>query len=225
MRAAPTKPAQEDALRRRLASLARELGGTLWPLGWPALAQLALALVLAELGHYTFHRISHEWSWVWPLHAPHHSAPRLYWLNATRFNILDLFCLLSFQALAVDRARRGSRGISVVHGRRRRLRAAATWQNRAAHGAARLDLQHARAAPLHHSPAARESNHNYGAILSCWDLLFASLWRPRDREFSGPVGIAALPRFSAGYLGQQLAPFRWARIRRENAAANAGAAR
>ena len=77
----------------------------------------------------------------------------------------------------------------------------------------------------HHSPAARESNHNYGAILTCWDLLFASLWRPRDREFSGPVGIAALPRFSAGYLGQQLAPFRWARIRRENAAANAGAAR
>jgi hypothetical protein len=225
MRAAPKKPAQEDALRRRLASLARELGGTLWPLGWPALAQLALALVLAELGHYTFHRISHEWSWVWPLHAPHHSAPRLCWLNATRFNILDLFCLLSFQALAVDRARRGSRGISVVHGRRRRLRAAATWQNRAAHGAARLDLQHARAAPLASlSRCAREQS-QLRRDPELLDLLFASLWRPRDREFSGPVGIAALPRFSAGYLGQQLAPFRWARIRRENAAANAGAAR
>jgi hypothetical protein len=34
----------------------------------------------------------------------------------------------------------------------------------------------------------------------------------------GPVGIADLPRFPAGWVGQQLAPFRWAAIRRANAA-------
>jgi hypothetical protein len=43
---------------------------------------LGLALLVAELGHYAFHRLSHESPLVWRLHAVHHSAPRLYWLNA-----------------------------------------------------------------------------------------------------------------------------------------------
>jgi len=207
------------------AWLSRELGGALWPLAWPAVAQLALALGLAELGHYAYHRISHEWSWVWPLHAAHHSAPRLYWLNATRFNVLDLFLLLSFQTLPL-----------IVLGADRAAFLAYT-----VFAAVYGQLQHGnvelRTGPLdwlfstpglhrfHHSLDAREGNHNYGAILSCWDLLFRSFWRPRDREFTGPVGIAALPRFPADYLGQQLAPFRWQRIRRENTDAANGARR
>ena len=199
------------------AWLSGALGGALWPLAWPPLAQLALALLLAELGHYAYHRVSHECSWIWPLHAPHHSAPRLYWLNATRFNVVDLFLLLAFQLLPLvllgaDRAALLSYTIfSAVYGQ----------------------LQHAnvelRTGPLdwifsspglhrwHHSRDAREGNHNYGAILSAWDVLFASLWRPRGRGFSGPVGIGALPRFPQGWLGQQLAPLRWGRIQRENA--------
>jgi ornithine lipid hydroxylase len=199
------------------AWLSRELGGALWPLGWPPLAQLALAICLAELGHYAFHRISHEQPYVWRLHATHHSAPRLYWLNATRFHVLDLFFLLSFQtfpliALGVDRSAFLSYAVfAAVYGQLQ-------------HGNVEL-----RTGPLdwifstpglhrwHHSRDSKEGNHNYGAILSCWDLVFGSFWRPRGREFRGPLGIGALPRFPTGYLGQQLSPLRWARIRRENA--------
>jgi sterol desaturase/sphingolipid hydroxylase (fatty acid hydroxylase superfamily) len=200
------------------AWLAGRLGGALWPLGWHPVAQLALALALAELGHYAYHRISHESRQVWPLHAAHHSAPRLYWLNATRFHVLDLFLLLSLQTLPL-----------IVLGADRAAFLAYTI-----FAAVYGQLQHAnvelRTGPLdwifstpglhrwHHSRDAREGNHNYGAILSGWDLLFGSFWRPRDRNFTGPVGIGALPRFPTSYLGQQLAPFRWARIRRENAA-------
>ena len=198
--------------------LSSRVGGALWPLGWPPLAQLALALALAELGHYVYHRISHEWSWVWPLHAVHHSATRLYWLNATRFNILDLFFLLSLQTLPL-----------IVLGADR-----AAFLSYTIFAAVYGQLQHCnvelRTGPLdwifstpglhrwHHSLDSREGNHNYGAILSCWDLLFWSFLRPRDRAFTGPIGIAALPRFPSSYLGQQLAPLRWGRIRRENAA-------
>jgi len=201
------------------AWLAGRVGGALWPLGWHPLAQLALALALAELGHYAYHRISHESPWVWRLHAAHHSATRLYWLNATRFNILDLFFLLSLQTLPL-----------IVLGADR-----AAFLSYTIFAAAYGQLQHCnvelRTGLLdwifstpglhrwHHSLDSREGNHNYGAILSCWDLLFRSFWRPRDRDFTGGVGIAALPRFPAGYLGQQLAPFRWAQIRRENAGA------
>jgi hypothetical protein len=54
--------------------------------------------------------------------------------------------------------------------------------------------------------------------------VFRSFFRPVDRGFTGPVGIGALPRFPAGYLGQLAAPLRWARIRRDNEGARPRAA-
>jgi sterol desaturase/sphingolipid hydroxylase (fatty acid hydroxylase superfamily) len=200
------------------AWIAARTDGGLWPLGSHPLLQLALALWLAELGHWLFHWISHVQPLVWRLHAAHHSAPRLYWLNATRFHVLDLFCLVSFQtfpliALGIDRDAFLAYAIfSALYGQ----------------------LQHAnvdvRTGPLdfvfstprlhrwHHSTDPREGNANYGAILIFWDLLFRTFFRPRARVLDGPVGIADLPRFPAGWVGQQLAPFRWAAIRRANAA-------
>jgi hypothetical protein len=52
-------------------------------------------------------------------------------------------------------------------------------------------------------------------VLNVWDHVFRSFLRP-DRPFAGPVGIGRLPRFPASYLGQQLSPFRWAKLRRAN---------
>jgi sterol desaturase/sphingolipid hydroxylase (fatty acid hydroxylase superfamily) len=191
--------------------------GALWPTGWPMLAQLALAVVLGELGHYAFHRLSHESPLVWRLHAAHHSPHRLYWLNATRFHVLDLFLIISFESLPL--ALMGA-GAAVL---------APYFVFRAIYG----QLQHCNvdmptprwldwlwSSPnvhrWHHSTRSSEGNHNYGAVLNVWDHVFRSFWRP-DAPFAGPVGIGQLPRFPSGWLAQQLAPFRWARIRRANA--------
>jgi sterol desaturase/sphingolipid hydroxylase (fatty acid hydroxylase superfamily) len=206
--------------------LAGRFGGALWPADWPALAQLALALALAELGHYAYHRLSHEQHHVWRLHAAHHAAPRLYWLNATRFQVFDLFFLITCQSFPL---------IALGAGRD-------VFLSYSVFAAVYGQLQHSnvelRTGPLdwifstpalhrwHHSRVPQEGDNNYGAILSVWDLVFRSFWRPHGRSFEGPVGIGALPRFPAGWLGQQLAPFRWARIRADNArgALDAGAA-
>ncbi len=69
---------------------------------------------------------------------------------------------------------------------------------------------------FHHSTDTREGNANYGAILIGWDLVFRSFFRPRDRGFEGPVGIAALPAFPQRYFAQLASPFRWSRIERES---------
>ena len=72
------------------AWLSAGVGLGVWPQDWPLAAQLALALVLGEFFEYWVHRLMHEHEWLWRLHAVHHSAPRLYWLNAGRFHPFDI---------------------------------------------------------------------------------------------------------------------------------------
>jgi sterol desaturase/sphingolipid hydroxylase (fatty acid hydroxylase superfamily) len=199
------------------AAVAEAAGGVLWPTGWPMLAQLALAVVLGELGHYAFHRLSHESPLVWRLHAAHHSPQRLYWLNATRFHVLDLALIISFESLPLALLGAGAPVLAPY------------FVFRAIYG----QLQHCNvdmptprwldwlwSSPnvhrWHHSTQSSEGNHNYGAVLNLWDHVFRSFWRP-DAPFAGPVGIGQLPRFPSGWFAQQLAPFRWARVRRANA--------
>ena len=55
------------------ASLSAALGMGLWPDQWPMVAQVTLALVIAELGQYWWHRLAHEKDFLWRFHSTHHS--------------------------------------------------------------------------------------------------------------------------------------------------------
>lgn len=192
--------------------LSQRVGGSLWPAAWPLIAQLFLAILVAEFGHYWFHRISHERPLVWRLHATHHSAERLYWLNATRFHPLDLFCLVALQSGplillgAPPQAFLAYSLFATVYGQVQHANVdlRARW----------LDWVFSTPAlhRFHHSTESREGNTNYGAILIAWDQLFGTFYRPRDRAFDGPVGIGKLPRFPKGWLAQLASPFRWRRV-------------
>jgi sterol desaturase/sphingolipid hydroxylase (fatty acid hydroxylase superfamily) len=198
-------------------ALSQALGANLWPAGWPYLAQLALALVVAELAQYWLHRWEHEHDLLWRLHAVHHSAPRLYWLNAARFHPLDLGLLyvVGYAPLVVL----GCPGEVILLF--------------SLFDAVLGMLQHSnidvRLGPLnyvfsmaephrwHHSRTLVEANTNYGSNLIIWDLVFRTFFLPASREPPVAIGIADLPRFPAGYLAQIASPFRWARIKQEAA--------
>jgi len=193
------------------ASLARTLGSTLWPTGWPWLAQLPLALVVAELPKYWVHRLEHTTDLLWRIHATHHSAPRLYWLNAARFHPLDiaLDTLVGLAPLVLLGAGPELLAlfalVSAVHG---------YFQH------ANLEL---RLGPLnyffsmaelhrwHHSKCLDEANHNYGQNLIVWDPVFGSFFWP-GREPPEEIGLADLPRFPTRFWAQLASPFRWRRI-------------
>jgi sterol desaturase/sphingolipid hydroxylase (fatty acid hydroxylase superfamily) len=197
------------------AWLAAMLGGSLWPVRWPLAVQLGLALVVAELPQYWFHRLEHEHDALWRFHAVHHSAPRLYWLNAARFHPVDLLLLyvvgyLPLVALGCP---------------------AEVFFLFALFDAVFGMLQHCnldvRLGPLnwlfsmaephrwHHSRVLAEANSNYGSNLILWDHVFGTFFLPRDREPPRDIGIADLPRFPGGYLAQLAVPFRWRAVRRE----------
>lgn len=202
--------------------LSETIGLGLWPTGWPLLAQAALALVIGELPGYWVHRWEHEWEGLWRVHAVHHSAPRLYWLNAGRFHPVD--SMLTFIP---------SYGLLVVLGSPIEVLALFTLVT-AVHGI----FQHAnvqlRLGPLnhffsmaelhrwHHSKTVEEANHNYGQTIILWDTLFGTRFLPADREPPEEIGLVDLEAFPMTWWAQILSPFRWARIREQSREASAG---
>ena len=177
-----------------------EYGAGIWPTQWPLLVQLVPALLLGELVEYTCHRAMHENAWLWPIHAPHHSAKRLYWLNAVRFHPIDVLLigpskLIPLVALGASPQVMGLVLIfAAVHG---------SCQH------ANIPCRIAELHRWHHSQRASEANHNYGGNLIFWDWVFGSRWLPADREPPVETGIEELPHFPASYAGLMAAPFRW----------------
>jgi sterol desaturase/sphingolipid hydroxylase (fatty acid hydroxylase superfamily) len=197
--------------------LSAELGTGLWPHHWPLLTQSALALVIGELPGYWVHRFEHEWEGLWRFHAVHHSAPRLYWLNAGRFHPIDtlLTFLPSYGLLVVLGC--GVEGLALftlvtaVHG----IFQHANLQLRL--GALNHFFSMAELHRWHHSKTLHEANHNYGQTVIVWDTLFGTRFLPGDRNPPEEIGIPGLPAFPMTWWAQITSPFRWARIRRESA--------
>ncbi|MCA9578081.1 MAG: sterol desaturase family protein [Polyangiales bacterium] len=196
------------------ATLPEAVQPTLWPRHWPAWTQVLLACGIAELGHYAAHRLGHEWPLLWRLHAIHHSAKRLYWLNATRFHPLDLAVLAFLQALPLE-VLGIPPGIFVAYF------VASSCYGQLQHCNIDLDARAYAwffATPelhrWHHSTDPAEGDSNYGAILIGWDVLFRTRFWP-GRPIDAPVGIGSLPRFPTGLLAQLRAPFRWRAVERE----------
>ena len=206
------------------AQLSAWAGSPLWPGDWPLVAQLALALVVVEFFQYWVHRLQHETDWLWRFHATHHSAPRLYWLNAARFHVVDIG--LNNVGYVVPLVALGAPApvftlwlvASSVHG----ICQHANMQIRC--GPLNWIFSMAELHRWHHSRLERESNTNYGQTLILWDLVFGTRFLPADREPPYDIGIAGLDAFPTTWWAQLLSPFRWARIRSESAAATPAAA-
>jgi sterol desaturase/sphingolipid hydroxylase (fatty acid hydroxylase superfamily) len=194
--------------------LSRRIGTTLWPVDWPLAAQLGLAFVVAELPQYWLHRLQHEWDGLWRFHAVHHSAPRLYWLNAARFHPVDLWLLyaVGWLPLAILGCPEVVLALFVMFDAVLGIFQHSNVDVRLG----RLNRVFSMAEPhrWHHSRVLREANTNYGSNLILWDLVFGTFFLPPGRRGPDGIGIADMPRFPHRYLAQVMAPFRWAATRR-----------
>jgi sterol desaturase/sphingolipid hydroxylase (fatty acid hydroxylase superfamily) len=190
------------------------LGSDLWPGEWPFLAQLTLGLVAYEFGHYWYHRLAHETDFLWRFHSVHHSSKRLYWLNATRFHVIDLVALhFCAQFLLIVLGAPASVIILVmmcsgIHGYLQHANV------RFEPGPLNWLLSTPALHRYHHSVDVARANHNYGNNLILWDIVFGSRYLPRDMPHDpDDIGIA-YPHYPAGYFRQLLAPLRWAQATR-----------
>jgi sterol desaturase/sphingolipid hydroxylase (fatty acid hydroxylase superfamily) len=197
--------------------LSQYAGSTIWPSHWHLAAQLALALVVVALFQYWVHRLQHETDILWRFHATHHSAPRLYWLNAARFHVVDIG--LNNIAMVVPLVALGADAqvialwilASSIHGisQHANMKIRCGWLN--------WVFSMAELHRWHHSRLVRESNTNYGQTLILWDIIFGTRFLPSDREPPADIGIADLDAFPMTYWKQMFSPFHWARIKAESA--------
>jgi len=190
-----------------LLGAAGPTGFAVWPAAWPLWAQVALIAVLQSFFGYWIHRAHHTLPILWRLHAVHHSAPRVYWLNQVRVHpiesVLDGLTFLPLLLLGTpERALLVFTALAGMH----------------------LTLQHAnidlRIGPLnwivsmselhrwHHSRERAEADANYGGTLLLWDVVFGTRVLPRDREPPADTGLTGYPAYPTGYLAQLASPFR-----------------
>lgn len=175
-----------------------------WPHTAPLAVQVALMLLVAEFFRYWLHRALHVRP-LWPLHAVHHAADKLYTVNVGRFHPLDkalqfLGDTLPFLLLGV--APEIFAAYFVVY--------AVNGFYQHSNADVRLGLLNwFIAGPelhrWHHSSVASESHANFGNNLIVWDTLFGTRFLPHGRVVHS-VGIGNR-NWPTGFAAQLVAPF------------------
>lgn len=210
------KPLYIAMLAGITVTIAEWYDGSFWPTDWPIAVQLILLLLAGDAGRYWGHRLAHTVPLLWRFHAVHHSASRLWFLNAIRQHPVDK-AWFTFTELFFPIILGASGDVLVLYFIATLV--CGTFQH------SNMDVK---IGPLyyifnivdlhrwHHSKEINESDNNYGNNLIVYDILFGTRYLPKDND-SRQVGNIGLlnPEYPKNYLGQFLAPFRKGRLDKE----------
>ena len=204
------------------AALLGESPRGIWPHALPFVAQLAIAVLVMDLGLYVVHRASHRFRWLWRLHATHHSAPRLYWLNGQRRHLLHEVLEGAPGILVLGIAGAPASvvgcylGVLAVH---LMLQHGNIWHHA---GALRFVFAVAELHRWHHQRLYAQTQGNYGALLCIWDRLLGTTLPDRG-DAPVDVGMDDEPDLPTHWAGQLVWPFRRSKACRVAAAVFVGA--
>ena len=176
----------------------------LWPTQWPLIAQVVLALVIAEFGLYWSHRIAHENLFFWRFHALHHSVIRLWVVNTGRFHVVDSLIKMVLSQVPLyllDAPLQVFLWVGAVTA----ITGLLTHCN--------VETRTALFDPVfatpklhrwHHSKTLKEGNSNYCENVMIWDHVFGTYLNP-DKASPDRLGISG--RVAPDFVGQILQPF------------------
>ncbi|MFY0654346.1 MAG: sterol desaturase family protein [Cyclobacteriaceae bacterium] len=183
---------------------------TVFPTWLPFWAQVIVALFVIDFFLYFIHLQSHRFTWLWKLHAIHHSSTRLYFLNGEKrhaiHQILEggpgiIVCLIlgtppsvvvaALALLAINMMMQHT-NLDYKVGILKKLFAVAELHR------------------WHHRTDYKDAQVNYGAWLVIWDLMFGTYYDDleiRDIKGIGEIGIKEESEFPKTYLQQLKYPF------------------
>jgi len=167
--------------------------------------QFVEALLIANVGGYIGHRLSHEVPFLWRFHSVHHSSSQMDWLAAARVHPLDqivtkALTIVPLYLMGFSKATFGGYiGLATLH-------AVFIHANvRFKFGPLRYLIATPQFHHWHHSADIEAYNTNYAGELPLLDLIFGTYHLPKDRS---PKTYGVLEMVPSGYFGQLLYPFR-----------------
>ncbi len=189
-----------SALRENLVSL-------------PLLVQLAMVIIVADLGFYLAHRLMHTVPFLWKFHAVHHSSEELDWLAAFRVHPVDQVIVKGASLIPIFALGFSEAAIlisAVIY----------SWHSIILHSNINVPFGPFKwlvASPefhhWHHANHREAYDKNFAGQLSIWDLVFGTAHLP-DRM---PERYGVSETVPETYLGQLAYPFERAddRVRRK----------
>ncbi len=183
----------------------------------PVAAGAVLGILAFDLFHSRLHQLGHVWGPAWRVHSVHHSAERLYWFNATRFQSLEMFVDMVMETVVI-----GALGLS--HEQHVVYQAVRGMYGQVQHCNVDVDsgpLNRVFSTPdlhrWHHSTVYAEGDTNYGAVTSVWDQLFGNHFDPADRDGPDRIGVGRMPDFPQTFWELERVPLDWDTIKQRNA--------
>lgn len=159
--------------------------GLLQLINFPFVIADVLGILLIDIFMYWWHRINHEWRFLWYFHRFHHVDTKLNSTSALRFHAGEL--LLSYVAKIVAFSLLGiSLSAVLVHSllffpivvfHHSNLRISEGWDF-----FFRRFIVTPRMHRIHHSIIKSETNSNYSSVLPYWDKLFKSYVKQPVKE-------------------------------------------
>ena len=162
-----------------------------WAGGWTGWPGLLLDLLILDLLIYWWHRANHEIPFLWRFHAVHHLDRFLDTSSALRFHVGEVLLSAGARALAIVLL---DLPLASVLAFETLVLLSAIFHHSNLALPAKLERRLARliVTPsihwVHHHAVRRDTDSNYGAILSVWDPLFGSR-SPTRRRPDMPIGV------------------------------------
>jgi sterol desaturase/sphingolipid hydroxylase (fatty acid hydroxylase superfamily) len=180
-----------------------------WPADWPFALQVVGAVLVADAGITLAHWASHRSSWLWRLHAVHHSVRRMYGFNGLMkhpaHQAIELTAgVTPLVLLGIPATAATALGVCVAV----QLLLQHSNVDYATGGLDRLFAWN-RPHRFHHLAAAGEGDVNFGLFTTVWDrwLLHTAVDDPR-RIGPGDLGVAGRPDYPVRWTAQMAEPFR-----------------
>ena len=160
------------------AALAAERGwGLLNGIALPDWAEVLLAILALDLALYVQHWATHRVPLLWRLHKVHHSDPAFDVTTAARFHPLEIVLSMLYKVAVVIALGLPVWGVflfELVFTIATLFTHANFALPRMLEGAVRALLVTPDMHRIHHSALQRETDSNYGTLLSGWDRLFGT---------------------------------------------------
>ena len=171
----------------------------------PFIAQLFLAMFVADLFQYIMHRLFHVNSLMWRFHAVHHSIRYVDWIAGSRLHLVDIFITRSFSYIPLY-VLGFSNDVFYVYVVIVALQAVTAHTNvRIPFGFLKYLFVTPQYHHWHHSKAKETHNKNFAIHFPFIDKIFGTYYLPSDR-WPEEMGLED-ESFPKGYLKQQIYPF------------------